>query len=218
MMNDRWLGWHFLREDGRTGYGGRKPVPGVLMRCRGELELCVNGLHASERPIDALNYAPGPIVQRVELVGRRIDDRDKSCARSRRCLWIADATRVLHEFALWSAERALETERLAGHEPDRRSVEALDVKRLWLDGEATDEEMAAAKSAARAAAWDAVRFEARAAAGSAAWAAAWDAVKSAAGSGVLDVAMGAVRDVYNAELHARLMALAPEGYMEISDD
>lgn len=151
-MSERWFGWHFLREDGRTGYGDRRPVPGRLMRCRGELVLCGNGLHASKRAIDALRYAPGPIVQRVELIGVRIDDADKSCARSRRCLWIADAARTQHEFALWCAEGALEAERRAGRDPDHRSREALIVKRRWLDGQATDAELAAAWAAAWAAA------------------------------------------------------------------
>ena len=53
--------------------------------------------------------------------------------------------RELWEFALWSAEqvRHLMT--------DERSTNALDVRRRWLDGNATDEEMDAARAAAAAA-------------------------------------------------------------------
>ena len=208
-MTDKFLGWHFLREDGRTGYGGRKPVPGTLMHCKGPLELCANGLHASARAIDALLYAPGPVVQRVELVGERLDEQDKSCARSRRCLWIADATRVLHELAIWCAEDALEKERRAGREPDRRSVEVLAVKRRWLDGQATNEEL----SSARDAAWCAVQ-EARVATREAVWVAAQDAAWSATRETALVAARAVARQSHDAELHARLMSLAPEGCVE----
>ena len=194
---DRWLGWHFLNENGRTGYGNRKPVPGATMHCHGELVLCQNGLHASKRAIDALHYATGSIIQRVELVGERRDESDKSCARSRGCLWIADATRTLHEFALWCGEVALDAEREAGRKPDARSVEVLAVKRRWLDGLATDAELDAARDAAWAAARDA--------AWDAAWAAALDAARAAA---------WAARDAQNNELERRLMALAPAGYKE----
>lgn len=233
-----WLGWHFLREDGTTGYGNRKPVPGKLMHCRGELVLCENGLHASRRAIDALYYAPGPIVQRVELIGVRIDDTDKSCARTRRCLWIADAERTLHEFAVWCAERALQAERKAGREPDARSWEALAVKRRWLDGQATDKQLHAARAAvweARAAVWEAqaadlaadwaaAREAAWQAAWQAAWEAAWDAAREAAwvasreaageaaGDAARYAAWDAAREAQNAELERRLMALAPAGY------
>jgi len=208
-MTDRWLGWHFLREDGRTAYGWRKPRPGRMMHCKGPLELCANGLHASVRAIDALSYAPGPIIQRVELVGRRLDEQDKSCARSRRCLWLADATRVLHEFANWCAEGALDTERLAGREPDRRSVEVLAVKRRWLDGQATDEEL----SYVRGAAWDAVQ-ELRVATREAVWVAAQDAAWAATREAVWVAARAVARQSHNVELHNRLMSLAPEGYTE----
>ena len=58
---------------------------------------------------------------------------------------------ILHEFACWCAVQALLREREAGREPDPRSWAAIEVKRQWLRGEATNSELAAA----RAAAWDA---------------------------------------------------------------
>jgi hypothetical protein len=108
--------------------------------------------------------------------------------------------RTLHEFALWCAETALTRTKVT----DERSWNALKVKRLWLDGKATDEELDAAmvaardaagvaappypayKVAARAAAWSAARDTTKAAAKSAArdaiWLATWSAAASAAGS------------------------------------
>jgi len=60
------------------------------------------------------------------------------------------------------------------------SQAAIDTKRAWLRGEATDEELAAARAAAWAAAWDAAGAAARDAAGAAAWAAAGAAARDAA--------------------------------------
>ena len=57
--------------------------------------------------------------------------------------------RTLHEFALWCAETVLTKANVT----DERSWNALKVKRLWLDGKATDKEL----DAARHAAWDVVR-------------------------------------------------------------
>lgn len=77
---------------------------------------------------------------------------------------------VLHEFACRLAEQAL----ALVEAPDPRSVAAVAAKRAWLRGEATDDELAAA--------WDAARAAGAAgdAAGDAAWDAAW-AARAAAG-------------------------------------
>ena len=76
---------------------------------------------------------------------------------------------ILHEFACRCAEDALS--RIDN--PDPRSIHAIAVKRRWIAGEATDEELAAARTAAWAA--QAATWVARAAtwvARAAAWAAA----------------------------------------------
>ena len=78
-------------------------------------------------------------------------------------------TPILHEFACRCAEDALS--RIDN--PDPRSINAIVVKRRWIAGEATDEELAAAEADA----WAAART-ARAA--RAAWAAAWAAAEAAA--------------------------------------
>lgn len=126
-------------------------------------------------------------------------------------VWIATQTgvltdRELHEFALWSATQVRHLMK------DERSTHALDVRRRWLDGNATEDEMAAASAAALAAAGaaaldaaDAEELDAALAASRAtslatpwaatawgtasatAWAAAWAAAR--------DVAWDAARDV-----------------------
>ena len=167
-MADRWFGWHFLPADRRLRWGSCEVVEaGRTYRAKGPLVLCENGMHASRRAIDALPYAPGPVVSRVELLGERLDDGDKSCARERLVLWLADATTVLHEFACAMATDALCAAEARGERVDPRLWAAIETKRRWLRGDATDQELAAARAAAWDAAWDA------------AWAAAWDAARAA---------------------------------------
>jgi len=72
---------------------------------------------------------------------------------------------------------------------DPRPAAALRVKRLWVDGQATDEELETARKASRAAAWDA-----RAAAGEAAWDASWAATWDAAWAATWAAARGAALD------------------------
>lgn len=89
--------------------------------------------------------------------------------------------RMCHLFACDAAERALHLyeDKYPG---DMRPRRAIEVKRLWIDGKATDAERAAAWAAARAAAWDAANawaaWAATVAARAAARAAAWDAANA----------------------------------------
>jgi len=58
---------------------------------------------------------------------------------------------------------------------DKRSIDAIDIAERHANGQATDDELAAARDAA----WDAARAAARVAARAAARAAAWDAARAA---------------------------------------
>jgi hypothetical protein len=109
-----------------------------------------------------------------EIAALEIPEDDRLWALISRCL----DERQQRLFACDCAERALT---LVGS-PDPRSVEAIRVARMYAAGDATKEQLAAARAAAwdaaRAAAWDAAWAAARAArdaAWAAAWAAAWDA-------------------------------------------
>src|SRR5690606_392190 len=183
-----WVGWHFVAADRRLRWplrrGEPRPVvePGQTLRVEGPPVLCKRGLHASRRGLDALQYAPGPVVCRVRLGGEIVEGADKAASTERTVLWLADATRVLHEFALWCAERALTREREAGREPNPRAWAALEVKRRWLEGAATDEELVAAWGSA----FDAVAGWSSAFNVVAAWDAAFDAVAAARDAAVAD--------------------------------
>ena len=167
--------WHFLHEDRRLGYrDGRVVEPGQTITVDVDPELCVAGLHASVRALDALRYAPGPVVCRIVLGGTIVRGDDKIAGTERTCLWMYDATPVLRA---WSRRCALDVIRLW----DAPEV----VVRYLKTGDESIRDAAwdaarAAWDAARAAACAAARDAARDAAWDAAWAAAWDAAWDAA--------------------------------------
>ena len=172
--------WHFLSANKRLGYSdGRQVRLGRTLKIKGQPKLCEHGLHASRRLIDALKYAAGPIICRVDVGGDIDEGAGKLTGAERTPEWWINGTNLLHEFACRCAEDAL---RLA-HVTDERCWNAIKVKRAWLAGKASDEELAAAESAAestaRSTAWNSARFAARGAARATARGAATAAARSA---------------------------------------
>ena len=180
-MSERMRGYHFVRED-RTLCDGQKLRVGKVYRLPpgAQPALRKHGYHASADVLDALGYAPGPILCRVELRGAIVHGSNKAVATKCKVLSARDVTRELHEFAVWCAERALKGERKAGRELDPRSWAALKVRRAWLDGRATDAELKEAYRAARFAAVSARDSPARFAAVAAAHATGSSAASSVA--------------------------------------
>ncbi len=139
------LGWHFVQNDKRLGYGDRRHVRvGRILKVDGPPKLCCRGLHASRRAIDALNYSVGHAICRVELGGRIIHEDDKSVGTERTVLWWLDSRLFLHEFVCRVATIAMRKEGFKG----KRSWAAINVKRRWLRGEATTDELENARYAA----------------------------------------------------------------------
>lgn len=169
--------WHFLREGRRLAHGDRRiVVPGETYRVEGEPVLCQHGLHASRQPIDALQYAPGPVLCKVQLGGTIVHGEDKSVATVRTVLAMTDVTDILRVFARKMAAEAWFRHFERGTHPD--------VDR-WLEM-GSEADRAAARAAARAAT--------RAAAESAAWAAAKSAALSAAWSAANQRLLAMVRE------------------------
>ncbi|MBR7789853.1 hypothetical protein [Burkholderia pseudomallei] len=105
---------------------------------------------------------------------------------------ISGADRDLRLFAVWCARQV---EHLM---QDQCSKDALNVAERFANGEATDEERAAARDAARATA----RAAARDAAWATAWGAAWAAAGGAAGAAARATARAAARDAARATARA----------------
>jgi len=164
--------WHFTNGALRDG----RPLPaiGEWLRHDGPIEPCHSGLHASEKLIDALRFAPGGTLHRVTLRGEIMEhDGDKLVARERRIEWTLPSDvmePLLRPFARWCALQVIHL------------WSAPDVVRRYL--ETGDESL-------RDAAWDAARDAARDAAGAAAWDAAWAAAWGAAGGAAWAAAWGA---------------------------
>jgi hypothetical protein len=95
------LVWHFTT--GTLRDGSPLPALGVKLTMAGKIVPCEHGYHGSERIIDALEYAPGPVIHRAELSGEIVGhDGDKHVASERTYLWSLDqptGERILREFA-----------------------------------------------------------------------------------------------------------------------
>jgi len=93
-------GWHFLPLERRMGYkDGRLVEPNTWYEIAEKPKMCRWGFHGSERIIDALQYAPGPIVSWCEFGGRIVHGGDKFVAQRRKHLWMADTTSTLRKIA-----------------------------------------------------------------------------------------------------------------------
>ena len=155
--------------------------------CEGYTRRKVTKLFAGRKTVSALN-----------VLDMKIPDTDKCWAAVRPEL-LTDSQ--LHEVGLRYAERLLTAERGAGREPDPRSWAVLEVKRRWLKGEATDEELRKAARAAWAARTAGTAWAARTAgtawaarAASAAWAA-----EAARAAGAAGIAVEVLREVLEEE-------------------
>jgi hypothetical protein len=188
--------WHWVA-DNRKLRDGQELVDGKTYTHDGPLVMCESGLHASEKILDALRYAPGPVLCRVECGGRIVTDTDKFICRERTVLWSFDATNLLHEFARWCALQVID------------KWDAPDVVRRYLetgDESIRDAAWVAAWDATWDAAWVAARVAARDAARDAARAAAGDAARAAAGDAAGDAARAAAGDAQNKKLEEMVTA------------
>jgi len=91
--------WHFLSANGPASIGEVSPEDGAVWRHDGPLVCGSSGLHASKRVIDALGYAPGPIICRVECGGKIVEDSDQLVCSERTIVWRANASEVLLHFS-----------------------------------------------------------------------------------------------------------------------
>ena len=210
--------YHFLKADMTSSYGTDEPWRvGETRKLTGEVGLCVRGFHSSPTPFDALGYAQGPILCLVDASRPAETDTDKQVSRRRTLVAAVDVTRQLHEAAIQIALDVLPIYEQRYPE-DERPRKAIETKQLWLDGNASDKELAAAwdaawdaaRGAAWATAWDAARAATRAAAWDAAWAAAWDAARGAARATAIKKYSGWINDMLLEALAAQEPATASQ--------
>ena len=160
-------GWWFATKDKKLANGdGRKIRIGTTHKVKGEIIPCRHGLHLSRKPLDALEYAPGPIIYKVigsgvicphgEPVNKYV------CSERTYIAGGIDASNTLWKFARMCA---------------------LDVIHLWNAPDVVVEYLKTGneklRAASRAASWAALRAASRAASGDASGAALRAALRSA---------------------------------------
>src|SRR5215469_11320651 len=91
------IAWHFVGDTLRNG--DPIPIDGEVLRYEGKLVMCRSGLHASRRVMDALLFAPGNTICRVECGGETFEQADKLVCSERTILWRIDGDKVLRAFA-----------------------------------------------------------------------------------------------------------------------
>ena len=131
------LAYHFTDDTLRDG----RPIPpvGEWLEHDGKIVPCESGLHASEHPLDALNYAPGCTLHRVELEGDLMphgEPVDKWVGRRRKIVATVDATALIKHFSRWCAFQVIH---------------------LWDAPEVVREYLETGREDIRAAAWDAAQ-------------------------------------------------------------
>ena len=157
------IGWWFAPKSKKLTNGdNRKITIGCTHKVTGRITPCSNGLHLSKRSIDALAFAPGPVVYKVKGSGTIVPHNNPvankyACSERTYISGGIDCTDVLKSFA-------------------KRC--ALDVIHLWKAPDIVMEYLKTGKEESRAAsrliAWDATNSIE----GSAAWNAAWDATNN----------------------------------------
>lgn len=170
------LAWHFADDALRDG--GALPADGEALEFGEPVAICVSGLHASERILDALKYAPGNLICRVACEGVSGRHDDKLVCRSRTIQWRLDGEDLLRDFArrvaldvanLWDMPDVVRKFLETGNENYRVAARAAAREAPRAYAARDNVEAAAAGEAARAAA--ARTHAARATGLAAAWAA-----------------------------------------------
>ena len=211
------LGWHFTSDEILANGDGRQIISGETLTVDGNVALCRCGLHASRSILDALEYAPGNHIWRVELQGKIEHGDDKSVASERKALWGLNAEEVLRRFArrcaldvvhLWDVPSVVIRYLKTGDETPAAGAAAGAAAWAAAGAAAGDAAWAAAWATAGAAAGDAASAAAGAAAGDAAWAAAGAAARAAARAAAGDAAWAAARDAARAATRAAAWAAA----------
>ena len=193
----RCIAYHFVGDKLRDGRN--IPANGVWLEHTGVVKLCESGLHASRKPWDALQYAPGAVLCKVECQDIVTEDGYKLVCGRRKIIARFEATELMRTFArsealrvvpLWNAPDVVVKYLKTGDESLRVAARR-------------DAAWAAARAAALDAAWVAAWVAARVAA----WVAARDAARVAA----LDAELDAAGKRFNLRVYAAFRKIESVG-------
>ena len=92
--------FYFAPPGNRLQYGDNRLIRvGITHTVQGPLKLCHNGLHGSERIIDALKYAETTLLYRTDHGGDILRGDDKLCSIDRGYLKRFELNKILPHFA-----------------------------------------------------------------------------------------------------------------------
>jgi hypothetical protein len=123
-------GYRFVTDDLKSQHGDTQWVVGKWQKCKGELSLCQNGFHASEKPPDSLSYIFGTRWFECEARGEILKDTDKFCASEMR-LVKEIPKKVIQQFAIDCAWRVLHVFE-EKYPDDKRPRQAIDAAKAYL--------------------------------------------------------------------------------------
>ena len=196
------LAYHFT--NGMKLRDGQPLKVGKTYKYEGELEMCAKGYHASVDIVDALYYAPGFQVSRVECSGDMKKQSDKLVCRNRKVLWTMDAKAIILK---WSIRVATDAVKMVRKTSTDKAWNAW--ADLWISGKDRTYAHAAAANAAAYAAANAANAAAAYAAHAAAANAAYAAHAAAANAAAANAANAAAADAaYAAHANAAAYAAA----------
>ena len=97
MSEKREIAYHFTGSKLRDGRD--VPAIGEWLEHKGPAFLCQSGLHASRTPFQALSFAPGFQLHKVEIDGIVAETDDKLVATKRKIITSLDAKEIILSFA-----------------------------------------------------------------------------------------------------------------------
>ena len=189
-MSKKYL-WKSMRMGLKSEYGKINWKMGEWRKVTGELEMCENGFHASERIIDSMHHIAMECLAKVEVRGDHLEQSNKQCWEEMRIVkaWNWEKKDSV-SLAIYATSLVLKNFEKV-YPNDKRPRQAIQSARKWLKYP-TEENRLAAGSAALSATWSvwsaaesaerSAAWSAESAAESAARSAAWSAAGSAAGS------------------------------------
>ena len=146
--------WKSMRKGLESGHGDMKWKVGKWYKVNGVLEMCRNGLHASEKILDTMAYVPLENLVKVEVRGKHLSQSDKQCWSEMRIVkawkWEKKDSVAL---AVYAAELVLENFEKE-YPDDKRPREAIEAAKKVLKRDSQKNRSAAwsARSAAESAA------------------------------------------------------------------
>lgn len=142
-------GYLFITDSGRFSQKDDRPVVvGETYLAEGPSKRRNVGkysLYAYKNVFTALRTAPSRTLCYVRISGDIQEDIEKFSGKNLQVLWVQDVSAALNEFICLCGERALHRQGIANHNVDEQSQNAIKVKRQWLEGKATDDELKQAR-------------------------------------------------------------------------